>query len=369
MKKIRVMHLLYYLSIGGLEQVVLNLTRQLDRNRYEPSVACLRESGTLKAEFEKQNIPVFEFNSGEGLAFDLPFKLARLIKTQRVDIVHTHDLGPYLYGTVAAKLARVPVVIHTEHSYLTQNTQLLKLSERVLSWFTNKIISDSDAVTRFLVDEEQINPRKITTILNGVDTDRFSKNGYNNKLKKSLGLPDDSKVIGTVGRLVEVKDQHSLITAFAAVRKKVESCHLIIVGDGPLKENLKQLASQLGVDDYVHFPGKRRDIPQILDAMDIFVLSSLSEGLSLSLLEAMAASKPVIATAVGGNIEIINSDEVGVLVPARNPIALAEKLIRLLSKQSAAYEMGKKARQRVIEKFSLSAMTRAYQDVYEEFLI
>jgi sugar transferase (PEP-CTERM/EpsH1 system associated) len=367
-EKIRVMHVLYYLSIGGLEQVVLNLIKNLDRRRYRPYVACLRETGGLKTELEEIGVSVIEFNRGDGLDLKLPFDFARVLRKEKITILHTHDLGPYLYGAIAAKLARVPVLVHTEHSYLTQNTKILKIAERVLSFFTDTIISDSLDVTRFLVKEQRINPDKIETIYNGIDLALFQPSSNGNSLKSMLGLPPESQVVGTVGRLVPVKDQRTLISAVASVVAADKNVHLVLVGDGPLRDELTELTRVLGIRGNVHFLGNRRDVQKILQIFDVFVLPSLSEGLSLSLLEAMACSRPVITTHVGGNLEIIDRPEVGVLIKPGDVATLAIEIRDLLDNPLSARKMGASARKQVEARFSLKKMAESYESIYERNL-
>lgn len=367
-EKIRVMHVLYYLSIGGLEQVVLNLIKKLNRQRYQPYVACLRETGGLKAELEQIGVTVIEFNRGDGLDLKLPFDFARVLRREKIAILHTHDLGPYLYGALAAKLARVPILVHTEHSYLTQNTKILKIAERVLSFGTDLIISDSLDVTRFLVKEQHIHPKKIQTIYNGIDVSLFQTNLNGSSLKTMLGLPPESRIVGTVGRLVPVKDQRTLILAMAPIVAADENVHLVLVGDGPLRDELTALARDLGIRSQVHFLGNRRDVHKLLPLFHVFVLPSLSEGLSLSLLEAMACHRPVITTNVGGNLEIIDRPEVGILVRPGDTAALTTEIRQLLYQPEFAEKLGRQARKQVEARFSLEKMAENYEAIYESNL-
>lgn len=366
--KIKVMHVLYYLSIGGLEQVVLNLIKNLNTHRYKPYVACLRETGGLKDELVQNGVAVIEFNRGDGLDWGLPFTFARILKQEKIHILHTHDLGPYLYGAVAAKFARVPVLVHTEHSYLTQNTKLLKIAERILSFFTDTIISDSQDVTRFLVEEQRIRPDKIETIYNGIDVSLFHERKNGSSLKLMLGLPLESKVVGTVGRMVAVKDQRTLISAMQPIIASDKNVHMVIVGDGPLRDELTEYAQRLGIRANIHFLGNRRDVHKILQIFDVFVLPSLSEGLSLSLIEAMACTKPVITTRVGGNLEIIDNASVGVLIEPGDVSSLSSEILKLLRNQKLAAELAVNARKRVESRFSLKKMAARYEVIYERHL-
>jgi len=357
-------HFVYSMQIGGLEELVLNLVRKTDPEKYRLSVVVLREDGPLSKEIEKLGIPVHRMKGGEGFSWSLIRQVSALIRRQEIDLIHTHDLGPFIYGGLAMFLNRNRNVFHTEHSYLSQDSPRLRLFEKWLSRWARLIIADSDDVARVLIEQQKISSDKVVTILNGIDVQRFAA-ADPKPFRRELGIDRRALLLGTVGRLVPVKNQSLLLRAFARLRKKEKTAHLVIVGDGPERTVLQQETSQLRLERWVHFTGSRRDIPQILAAMDLFALPSLSEGLSLTLLEAMAAGKPVVATRVGGNPEVIEDGRNGLLVTSDDVDELAAALQTLASKRrTMAARMAQQGRQTVAEKFSLDAMVRAYENIY-----
>jgi len=357
-------HFVYSLQIGGLEELVLNLVRKTDPDKYRLSVVVLREDGPLSAEIEKLGIPVHRLAGGEGFSWSLVRQLRALLRREKIDLIHTHDLGPLIYGGLAMFLAGNRNVFHTEHSYLSQDSPRLRMFERWLSRWARMIIADSADVARVLVEEQKISRAKVITILNGIDLQRF-ESADPRAFRRELGVDRGALLLGTVGRLVPVKNQSLLLRAFARLREKEKKAHLVIVGDGPEGAALQREAVRLKLQRWVHFTGSRRDIPQILASLDLFVLPSLSEGLSLTLLEAMAAGRPVVATRVGGNPEVIEDGHNGLLVTSDDVEELAAALQRLASKRKTlAAGLAKQGRRTVAEKFSLEAMVRAYEKIY-----
>lgn len=359
-------HIVYSLQIGGLEELVLNLVRKTSRTRYRLAVIVLREDGPLSLEIEKLGIPVHRLGGGEGFSWPLIRQLAALLRREKIDMVHTHDLGPFIYGGLAMLRNGNRNLFHTEHSYLSQDSTRLRLFERWLSRWARMIIADSRDVAEMLIHGQKIAPRKVVTILNGIDLQRFA--GVERDLfRRELGLTAEQPLLGTVGRLVPVKNQALLLRAFALLRPEHAQARLVVVGDGPERAALERLAVELGLAASVIFTGSRRDIPQIMAALDIFILPSFSEGLSLTLLEAMAAGKPVVATRVGGNPEVVADGLNGLLVPSDDDAGLAAALRRLLREgDGVARKLAQAGQQQVVEKFSLEAMVHAYEAIYAQ---
>jgi sugar transferase (PEP-CTERM/EpsH1 system associated) len=366
MKK-HIAHIVYSLQIGGLEELVLNLVRKMDRSRYQLSVIVLRTDGPLSLEMEKLGITVHRLHGEEGFSWALIRRLAALLRQEKVDAVHTHDLGPFIYGGLASLWNLNRNIFHTEHSYLSQNSRRLRMFERVLGYYCRVIIADSRDVAAMLIERQKIPARKVVTILNGIDLDRF-QNLDTTTIRNAMGIKPNVFVVGTVGRLVPVKNQALLIKAFASFAAE-RSAELIIVGDGPERPGLESLAAELGVASRVHFTGARRDIPAILASLDLFVLPSLSEGLSLTLLEAMAAVRPVIATRVGGNPEVINDGKNGLLVPSNNVETLRDAMCRVNGPNAAWRDaIASSGRRTVEEQFSLDYMVKAYVQLYDRYI-
>jgi sugar transferase (PEP-CTERM/EpsH1 system associated) len=366
MKK-HIAHIVYSLQIGGLEELVLNLVRKMDRSRYQLSVIVLREDGPLSLEMEKLGITVHRLHGREGFSVQLIRQLAALLRQHNVDAVHTHDLGPFIYGGLASLRNLNRNVFHTEHSYLSQNSRRLMMFERALGYYCRVIIADSRDVAAMLIERQKIPSRKVVTILNGIDLDRF-RNLDTALVRRTLGIQPNTFVIGTVGRLVPVKNQALLIKAFARFAAE-QPAELVIVGDGQERQALESLAAELGVASRVHFTGARRDIPSMLASLDLFVLPSLSEGLSLTLLEAMAAARPVIATHVGGNPEVISDGKNGLLVPSDHVEKLTEAICRMNGANMAWRDtLASTGRRTVEDQFSLDSMVRAYVQLYDRYI-
>lgn len=363
------MHLTFSLDIGGLENLVLNLFKTLDHDRYRLTVCSLTDKTALAGEFEQQGVHVYRLNKRNGIDPFLPFQLARLIKANQVHILHTHNTAPFFYGFLAGKISgRGNIHVHTEHSRMDPNHRLLGNLLLFFSKRIHKIISDSNAVTDYLIHTQGISREHIVTIFNGIDISLYSSSVPDRGLLDEAGIEAGSKIIGTVGRLEDVKDHATLLLAFAKICQTIANAYLIIVGDGSLRGALTQRAKDLHILERIVFLGSRRDVHRILPLFDLFVLSSKSEGLPLSLLEAMAASVPVIATRVGGIPEIILDHESGLLFSPGDADALADCIHALLLNSEKAKSFSEKAFERVVSSFSMRAMTDQYEAVYNSLV-
>jgi glycosyltransferase involved in cell wall biosynthesis len=298
-----------------------------------------------------------------GVDLGLWWKLSRLIRRERIEAVHTHNVTPWVYAALGARLAGARLY-HTEHSNLFPHQRRLMAAERWLARLTRVVIADSEKVKRQLVTGQGLPARKIRTVLNGIDLSAFAAPASPQAIRQQLGLNGAAPVIGTVGRLAAVKDQRSLLDAFHLVAQEFPLARLVLVGDGPLKEELRAHARALAIDARVDFLGRRTDVSALLGVFDVFVLSSVSEGLPLTVLEAMASGVPVVATDVGALPEIIRGPEEGVLVPPKAPRQLAQAIARLLRDAPLRQTLSRNGRARVREQFDLNDMVRAYESAY-----
>lgn len=361
MKAIKVLHLLHSLNIGGAERLVLDLCNGLKENgNFVPYVCSLTTGGNLVNEFATKGISAYSLNKKEGLDFTIPLKLRNLIKKNYINILHTHNAGPWIYGTFTKMLSPVRLV-HTEHSNVSENDRRIFFLEKWLSYFTDIIISDSKFVADFMIFKQKINSSKIRVIYNGVDIESFSL-CKDEDLKNQLDL-DGKFIIGNVARLELIKDHKTLISAFEIVKKEIPEAFLLLVGDGSQRKNIENLIAQKGLSESVLITGIVSDVRKYLSLTDLFVLSSLSEGLPLSLIEAMAAGKPVVATAVGGNPEIVINSKTGILVPPNDPEKLAQGIINIFSNKQLL-SLGQAGKERVDQYFDLHEMIREYEHVY-----
>ena len=351
-------HVVLGLATGGLEQVVLNFVAYSGGKNFRHIIFCLGTGGSLISQAERLKIPLVTLQKRKGIDWRTIFALARLFQKYEVDIVHTHNPGPHFYGLIAAKLAGVPFSVHTKHGRNFPRNKKRVWQNRILAAFTNSLVAVSEDSRKIMVEIEKINPRKTRRIWNGVEISHFTPNPS----------ADTSPVIGTVARLCPEKDQVTLLKAFQLLVKEQPAIRLMIVGGGPCLSDLQKLASGLGILQRVEFLGERFDIPRLLNSFTIFTLSSITEGLPITILEAMAVGLPVVATDVGGNRELVNPPECGLLVPPRNPVELSKAYLELFRNRSLREQMGNAARKRVQKYFGLDRMVSEYELLYSELI-
>jgi sugar transferase (PEP-CTERM/EpsH1 system associated) len=357
-------HVVHSLGVGGLENGVVNLVNAPAAG-VRHVIVCMTRDGTLRCRLDPA-ISVFSLNKHPG--HDLPtfFRLVRLLRQLNPGLVHSRNWATF-DAIVAARLARVPVVVHGEHGRdITDPHGLHRHRNQLRRWLSPLVdcfVTVSDDLGRWLVTEVRIPPRKVRTIPNGVDATRFAP-CQRTSARTALGLVDTGPVVGTVGRLDPVKDHQGLVRAFATVRRDHPDAVLVIAGDGPCREELCALIGKLGLQPHVRLLGERDDIPTVLGAMDVFVLPSIAEGMSNTIIEAMACGLPVVATRVGGNCELVEDGVTGKLIPPQDVATLATAINRYLSSAERRAADGQSARQRVLDGFSLERMRAAYADLY-----
>ena len=360
-----VVHVVHYLVIGGLENGIVNLVNAPRRGQRH-AVICMTIGGANRARVSP-DVPVFELGKSAGHDMRAFLRLVRLLRRLRPDIVHSRNWGTF-DSVFAAWLARVPVVVHGEHGRDISDPQGRNARRnrlrRLLAPLVDRFVAVSDDLRRWLVENVKVPAGKVVRIHNGVDTDAYAP-GDSEPARTALDLPSGRPVIGTVGRLDPVKDQAALVRAFACLRTEYPDALLVIAGDGPCRDQLRGLAASFGIASQVRFLGERYDIPAVLRAFDVFVLSSIAEGISNTILEAMAAGLPVVATRVGGNPELVEDGVNGLLVPRQDADALASAIGVYLGDANMRAIHGKSSRERAVREFSLDAMREAYADLYE----
>lgn len=359
------------LGMGGIETLLLELCRDMKtQGCYEPGICIFETEGVLQNEYEALGVPVYIIPKKQGLDYSLPLKIRRLIRAQSYDIVHVHNQMSWLYGGSGAILARRPLV-YTEHSSLEKFTprQQRKL-KAVLSLIGKKTIQVTTVAKHLIPSLEEdlgIPANRITNIYNGIDPAPYEIEIDRAQKLEELGLPADSKIVGIVASLTAAKDHVTLLRAFSVVLQQVPKAQLLIAGQGPLKDQVVAETAALGIGDHVHILGVRRDIPELLQVFDVFTLSSLVEGLPISLLEAMASRRPIVATRIPGVDELVD-EKSGILVPHSNPEELGKALATVLSDEALAHSLGNGGRQRILDEFSFGGMIRAYISCYDEIL-
>ncbi len=360
--------------LGGAERQLLLLTRCLDRSRYDPILCCLEEPGELPEEFDLPQVPGFCI--GKRRRGDIPslIRLAQLITRIKPTIVHTWQVSANFYGSLAARLAKCPIVLASEHttgSPTGQHTFDDLVARRSVNWImsiaTDKVVPCSYAVQAFLLSQG-IGKERMRVVVNGIELDEFDPSIVVADLRSEFGIPIGATVVGMVSRLVPGKDHRTLLRAAQIVVNEVVGSVFLIVGEGSEQSTLEELARSLGIQTKVIFTGYRTDVVRILSTLDVFVHTSLGEGLPLSILEAMAMGKPVIASEAEGNTEAIVDGVTGLTVPRQNPAALAEAIIALAQDSNRAHSMGEAGRRHVLEYYSAKRMVAEFEALYSELL-
>jgi sugar transferase (PEP-CTERM/EpsH1 system associated) len=366
-KPIRVMHVVQSLEVGGLENGVVNLLNRLNDERFSHVICCLTHAGKLAERIDSMEVKLVE----AGLRTDrfrFPIiRLRSLVRHWMPDIVHTRGWGA-IDAIIAARLAGVPRVIHGEHGREAEDPEGInckrKVVRRTLSPLVDRFITVSDDLMRWLTNTVGIAAYKVVRIHNGVDIRRFSPEGRD-EARRTLGLDGSVIAIGTVGRLDPVKDHRTLLRAFASLQQGNRSIRLFIVGDGPGREEIKSQIQQLGIANRVELLGERHDVADLLKAFDIFTLTSIAEGISNTILEAMACGLPVVATYVGGNPELVENEVSGQLVTAGDVQAITAAFQVYIDAADLRRDHGQQARLKVEQDFSLERMAQQYGELYE----
>lgn len=359
MHKIKVLHILHSFGIGGLEKGVAMLINNASPE-FEHEILCLTQSGD-SSKLIPANTKIYEMHKPKGNSISFIWQLAGMIRRIKPDVTHTRNWCG-MDGVIAARLAGCNKIIHGEHGWSMDDPQgdknRRKLARRWLSLGIKELTAVSQQIKNWLENEVQVFP-PVSQIYNGVESSTAFDLPVNSGLRQELGLFDSAMLVGTVGRLDPIKDHSGLIRAFQEVRLHVPASHLVIIGEGPERKNLEILQT-----DGIHLLGMRTDVNAILQQLDLFVLPSLNEGISNTILEAMAAGLPVVATAVGGTPELLRHGKNGLLVAPRDYTALSQALKRYLNDQQLRAVHGKLNRCLADEKFSIRAMVAGYEDVW-----
>jgi sugar transferase (PEP-CTERM/EpsH1 system associated) len=362
--RIRVMHLILRLSVGGLEGGVLKLVNGFDRTRFSASI-CHSWQADSVLEHLSADVPLFEIDKrryGNDPLF--LFRLASLLRRERPHILHTHNWGTLAEGFAAARLAGVPVVVHGEHG--TMHTKWYGVQRAIWSRLDG-VLSVSRRLSETMSAQVGFPLDRIQTIHNGVDSVRFSP-ALRASARELFGVAPSDFVVGHVGRLEAVKDQAGLVAALGLLRQRGRPFRALIAGGGSLRGALESQSRSLGLEDQLTFLGARLDVQNVMAAFDTFVLSSTSEGLSNTILEAMASGVPVVATDVGGARELVVPGETGLIVPPADPARLADAIDELGSDLERRARMSRNARDRATTTFGLDTMIRNYEAFYEKLV-
>ena len=387
----RVLHLVTSFEAGGTERQFVELLKRLDRRRFDVRLAALRIEGPFYEEIASQfpEIPEFRLTSFYNRnALKQLRRLQSLLKRERVHIIHTHGFYDSLFGAVAGRLSGIRVIASQRHLQLS-GRKVHDWGSRVIHRLAHKIIVNSEAIRDSISRGDSAAADKIRVIRNGL-CDSLSQSAFkdqspvdmslqaagneelkgssHNALCRELGLPAQTKIIGMVARLVTVKGHRYFLEAAASVARKDERLHFVLVGDGPLKNEIANQAKQLGIGERVHLLGDRSDARLLVSSFDVSVLTSLSEGLPNTVMEAMSAGVPVVATAVGGTRELIDHGETGFLIPPANVAALTEQILFVLRNEAQCREVAQRGREFINSRFSMRRMVESVERLYEELM-
>lgn len=361
-RRIRVVEVTRSLNVGGLERVVATLASTLDPSRFDVSILCLLRKGSLARELEHRGIKIYLASGDSGRTSYLLFlKVYALFRRLKPDIVHTHNTHAFLDGVLAAKLAGVRTVVHTEHGRQFPDKLRYMAAERLLSHWVERIVAVSAFTKAQLVKHERIRPDKIEVIHNGIPFHERQHDLF--AIKSGLSLSHAYPVLGCVSRLSEEKGVRFVVEAMPDILSVFPRAALLVVGDGVLRPELEQRVRELGLETSVTFVGTQSDVSKFLSVVDVFVLGSISEGLPLAVLEAMSHGKAVVATDVGGVSEVV-SDATGRLVAPRVPAAIAKAVKELATDPDRLAQVGARARTIYREQFTENVMVSNYQRLF-----
>ncbi len=370
-----VAHVMYRFDTGGLENGVVNLINRMAPDAYRHAVIALTEVTDFRRRVLRDDVEFIALHKPPGHGAVIYPQLYRLFRSLRPSVVHSRNLAA-LEVTVPAWAARVRVRIHGEHG---RDVGDLDGSNRKYRWvrrgyrpFVSQYVALSQDLERYLTQSVGVPAGRVSQLYNGVDAHRFRPADRHRPIDGCPFAGDDLWVIGTVGRMQAVKDQVTLARAFVeALRVAPElrrHLRLVMVGEGPLRQMAQSILEQAGAADLAWLPGERDDIPEVMQGFDCFVLPSLAEGISNTILEAMACGLPVVATDVGGNRELVRPGRTGELVPATDAAAMARHIVGYAVDRQRARQAGRVGRAAVEERFSLDAMVSRYQGLYDRLL-
>lgn len=363
---IRLAYVIKEMEMGGSQTHLLQVLQLLDRTRFEPVLYCLTGKGALLDATRALGVPIHMPAAAASFkGFGLMGRvaaLARALRRERIDIVHNYLLRANLVGSISARLARVPVVLCSKRGcHWRRGFELV--GAKIGNALADSVMVNAEAVRDFVHGNEGCSREKMAVIPSGVDTDRFQPLRPA-QFKARLGLREDRLVVGVVTRMRVRKGVEEFIRAIGEVRETRPEVHGVIVGEVSLDDALQDLVRSLQLEDHLSLLGRRSDMPEVFAAFDVFVLSSHDEGMSNAILEAMAMEKPVVATDVGGTGEVVRHGHSGLLVPPKDPHALAVAVSEVLAQPARAHEMGRLGRRIVEEGFSAHAMVRQMEQLY-----
>lgn len=368
-------HVVHHFRVGGMENGMVNLINHMPRERFRHVVICLDDYTDFKSRIQRTDADFYALAKPAGRDISWYFRLWQLLRTLSPDIVHTRNLSA-IEGQFVAAAAGVRMRIHGEHGRdvfdLNGKNRKYNLLRKLVRPLVGHYIAVSKDLEQWLIDTVGVGKARVSQIYNGVDTTRFHPREDKRNIGPTGFAENDAFVIGSVGRMAEVKDYPNLIRAFIRMLEidpsSRQRARLVIIGDGVSRETCLSLLKQANAEQLAWLPGERTDVAELMRNMDLFVLPSLGEGISNTILEAMASGLPVVATHVGGNPELVIEAQTGTLVPVSDPEALAHTLLGYLRDRSKLEAHGRNSLERIESHFSIPAMVHGYVSVYEKML-
>jgi len=362
MKKI--LYVIPRLAKAGTERHLLKLAEGLSKRNFQISICCLFEIGELDQKYDLSNIRLISLRRKSIYDPRIIFDLLKLIKKEKYDIVHTYLFGFHYLASLPAKISGAPLVISSRRELARWKKPHHHFFENFGNIFTDKVIACSEEAKDFALNSEILSTRRLKVIYNGIDLGEFRPRNKKTDILDELGLTEHDKIIGMVANFSPIKDHYTILKSMVEIKKKFPRIKCILIGDGVLKSRLEDKAEELALGQNVIFAGRRDDVARLLSVIDIFVLTSLCEGLPNAILEAMASGLPVVATNAGGISEAVEDYKSGILIEPKNYKSISSAIIELLTDESLRQKMGRYGRQIAEQKFSLERMIKDYEGLY-----
>lgn len=369
--KRKVLHVIDSLDLGGAQTLLLEICRNADRERYEVEVACMHGLGVFAAEFGKEGIKVHSLSPGKWPPLYIP-NFPRLLRRLDPDILHFHLFGSNLIAKPLAALAgKLTLIVHDHCNDAGRGNPVMLFADALTNRLAAKVIAVSDSIRDFLILHEGVDPDRVMTLSNGIDSHLFhpAEDGQRALAKSALGLPSDALVIGGMGRLVPQKNFARFLDVAARVLSKNPSAVFVIAGTGPQEEELKAKASLLGINERVRFLGHASDRLSLYHAFDALLMTSDFEGTPMVLLEAMSCALPVVASAVDGIAEVCTNGHDALLIAPGDEDGFTQALSRILRDEGLRKALGMNARNTILERYEIRYLVRRIEGIYEEVLL
>ncbi len=352
---------------GGAEMHVILLASRLKERGFRVQIACLFEEGILANEVRRAGIPFECLHVKKGWSLGTIFRIFQWLRTKEIDVLHTYFFGFHFFAGFPARLLGIPAILSSRREIPDWQEKRHRWIENLGNLFVDRVVSCSKAVQERTLAKERVAREKVVTIHNGVDLTRFGGVLDGSAVRREFDIPDSAPLIGTVANFSEEKGYPYLVEAARITLARNSEARFLFVGFGPLADEIRARVKEVPGHERVVFAGARSDIPELLAAMDLFVLASVREGFPNVLLEAMAAGKPVVATRVGGIPELVDSSNDGILVRPRESRLLAQAIFGLLEDPERGRRLGERAKRKIEQNFSLERMVDDYETLYLSF--